>query len=510
MSIATTDNSSFLSHCHGFSIYGGTFNHYTAQASSASSTDRDSSGLPIISDDEILPVRQLRQWATYSLHSAEARGTAVVVKVFHGARANRDWHATSAFSRKLIHPSFLRLLGRSTDDSPTRFLVYNSVQGTAQNHLASVLKGSLRECIRVGVDMVHGLSLGLIYLTLHKFPVPCLHAEAFDILVSHTGSIVLGIQSETSISEARSELDEGGWVELLNLLCRKTFNQAGHALYLERDALSTPLPHLDISCLSSQELPDTSESPYLRRELIWRPPPPSTSSLTDIIHQTEFFLSRLSSSTAPPIPQYQSTVRSDSAHRCTGYHREDVVISSHIRNSYIVHSQAPSLQEICTICDERVEESGHFTCDCGVDDDGFSATVKCGACYAWHHARCVQPIPAGLNLGSQRCTLRSPASELGGQAPQAGAPSVSPSTPSFGQNTVSKVLPADNPDDATDLKPGVSKYQESRLRDRDVRPSWSHHGPYIITEHCQLGANGAIRTPTRSAQVVPRAQRVAG
>ncbi|KAJ7473781.1 hypothetical protein B0H11DRAFT_1336098 [Mycena galericulata] len=410
-------STSFLSHCQDFSIYGGTFNYIVGDGSTQSGTmgvsanDRDSSGLRIVREDEILPIKQLGQRANYSLHSADTRGTCVVVKVFHGPHANWEWEMTNTVSRPLMHPNFLRLLGRSADESPSRFLVFNSVQRTVQDYLASVLGGDSLECITIGVDVVNGLSRGLSYLELQKIVFPSLCSEvesSFDILVSHNGTIILGINPEApQLKETHLDLlKEADWVHILNTLCRMAFSEASRTLYHDTVERNTLPASLAIGLTEVVADGERIVHPSLRRELLWLQPNPETSSLTEIAHQTEAFLFRLrSSATVAPIPRYFRNQKSDTAHRCRGYHREEILISTQMRTSYIVCSNTPTLHEICTICEERVEEIDLFNCTCRAEDDGISPTAKCSSCRSWHHVECVNSdSPHSLKFSCQNCT----------------------------------------------------------------------------------------------------------
>ncbi|KAJ6537785.1 hypothetical protein B0H19DRAFT_1180895 [Mycena capillaripes] len=385
--------SSFLSNCREFSIYGGTFNHIVG-ATYAEANARDRSGLRIIRPDEMTLLKQLNQRSSYSLHSAETAGTAVVVKVFHGPLANRNWEETSAASRLFMHPNFLRLLGRSTDESPIPFLIYNGVQETVQDRLISILRGDLQESIRIAVTVVHGVSLGLSYLELQQPSMSPLGAETFDLLFGHNGNIILSFNPEPRSFERNIRSIRTGWIEMLNLLCRAAFYGASQILYhdtVERNAPSALLPFLSPMTLSrGSGSPSENSRQPLRRELIWLPPP-TTFSLADIIQQTESFLSRLASSAnTVPIPQYQVAAMTTSAHRCTGYQRQEIFISSQMRSSYIVGHATPSLQEVCTICEERVKESDVLRCLCDREDDGVSPTVNCAFCHTWYHVGCVK------------------------------------------------------------------------------------------------------------------------
>ncbi|KAJ7728894.1 hypothetical protein B0H16DRAFT_1587877 [Mycena metata] len=340
---------SFFSHCNGFAIHGGTFN-LIAGSSITHVADRDSSGVRIFREDEILLMKQLGQCSTYSLHSADTRGTAVAVKVFHGPLAEQCWEETSATSRTLMHPNFLRLLGKSVEDSPARFLVYNGVHDIVPNSIASVLQGNLADCVIAGINVVHGLSLALGYLEIQQFSPTSFGSESFDILVGDSGEIILGINPDVNGLRSVIESEATSWVTLLNTLCRLVFNESSHILYHDRVERSAPTGLLSPLPINHT----TANSEHLsRREMIWLP---STSpSLNEITQETEAFLSRVRfSSNTLPLQRYHITGPSNPPHRCVGYQREEVFISSQLRNSYLVRHDAPSPLEICTICQDQV------------------------------------------------------------------------------------------------------------------------------------------------------------
>ncbi|KAJ6453875.1 hypothetical protein C8R47DRAFT_1167631 [Mycena vitilis] len=349
MDLHRAETPSFFPNCREFAIYGGTFNHIVGHPA-VHGRERDHSGLRIVRQDEILGLNQIIQRSTYSLHSAETSDNAVLVKVFHGPLAKQTWEETSATSRLMMHPNLLRLLGRSADESPTPFLVYNGVQETVQNRLVSALRGDLQQCLSVGVAVVHGLSLGLSYLELQQLPPGSCTTEAFDILIGPDDNIILSYNSGPKTLKRKTQPIETDWFDMFNIMCRTAFNDANHIIYQEMMQRNVPIstPESVSSLVHSRvnpELPSTSapsHQPPLR-EFIWIPSS-STYSLSEIAHQTQSFRSHLrslsSSSTEPPIPLYRSTETSDNAHRGIGYLREEIFISAQICNSYIVHSEA--------------------------------------------------------------------------------------------------------------------------------------------------------------------------
>ena len=48
--------------------------------------------------------------------------------------------------------------------------------------------------------------------------------------------------------------------------------------------------------------------------------------------------------------------QSPSRHRCAGYLKEEIILGANLKESAILTSLSPSIDEVCFICDQRVEE----------------------------------------------------------------------------------------------------------------------------------------------------------
>ncbi|THU97485.1 hypothetical protein K435DRAFT_62545 [Dendrothele bispora CBS 962.96] len=90
-------------------------------------------------------------------------------------------------------------------------------------------------------------------------------------------------------------------------------------------------------------------------------------------------------------------------HRCSGYRKEEIVLTPRVQESVIVSYTAPFLNEICSICGECVQEELFF-CVCGLADDGLSPIKRCSICYTWGHQAC-EPFKSGS--GRPICNLCS-------------------------------------------------------------------------------------------------------
>ncbi|KAJ7708293.1 hypothetical protein B0H17DRAFT_1191770 [Mycena rosella] len=76
-------------------------------------------------------------------------------------------------------------------------------------------------------------------------------------------------------------------------------------------------------------------------------------------------------------------------HRCAGYIREEITLTTTTAGSAVVAHDSPSPLEICSICHEVVGDSENFRCVCGASNPGTQPTVKCRRCNFWSHSDCV-------------------------------------------------------------------------------------------------------------------------
>ncbi|KAJ7649743.1 hypothetical protein FB45DRAFT_885794 [Roridomyces roridus] len=81
-----------------------------------------------------------------------------------------------------------------------------------------------------------------------------------------------------------------------------------------------------------------------------------------------------------------------SIHRCPGYVREEVTLATRTADSAVVSHDAPTIQEVCSVCREVVNLGDVFRCVCGHEGPGSHPTLKCRSCKLWSHRDC-GPIP---------------------------------------------------------------------------------------------------------------------
>ncbi|KAJ7649753.1 hypothetical protein FB45DRAFT_1898 [Roridomyces roridus] len=99
-----------------------------------------------------------------------------------------------------------------------------------------------------------------------------------------------------------------------------------------------------------------------------------------------------------------------SIHRCPGYVREEVTLATRTADSAVVSHDAPTIQEVCSVCHEVVNSGEVFRCVCGQEgtldravvryiplfcsflEPGSRPTVKCRSCKSWSHRDC-NPTP---------------------------------------------------------------------------------------------------------------------
>ena len=131
-----------------------------------------------------------------------------------------------------------------------------------------------------------------------------------------------------------------------------------------------PLPALaDTSQLMSQ-LPYVTpadkfkQSP--RREFVWVSLERDDLSLEDISDQFgDFIETSTPAQSLSPLRRLQSRDPPRTPHRCPGYNREEITLTTNLSSSAIISHGTPTPREICALCGEVVGESEDFRCICG-------------------------------------------------------------------------------------------------------------------------------------------------
>jgi hypothetical protein len=100
-----------------------------------------------------------------------------------------------------------------------------------------------------------------------------------------------------------------------------------------------------------------------RREFTWKTQERTDLSLSQIAYHYRVLEDATRSSTSPL--QRRRLRARNTHHRCPGYRREVILLSSDVSKSAIVSHMTPRLREICPMCGEAVGEAETFRCGCG-------------------------------------------------------------------------------------------------------------------------------------------------
>lgn len=109
------------------------------------------------------------------------------------------------------------------------------------------------------------------------------------------------------------------------------------------------------------------KAPNTRREFIWsthhrgrRP------TLEQVSQQFGNFLGlRGADDPSIPLRRRQGPNPHRFHHKCSGYTREEITLTSNITDSAIIMHSFPTPRETCLICGEQVSEAELFVCPCG-------------------------------------------------------------------------------------------------------------------------------------------------
>jgi hypothetical protein len=102
-----------------------------------------------------------------------------------------------------------------------------------------------------------------------------------------------------------------------------------------------------------------------RRELFWRFLERGTQSLEDLSQEFEHFLLVVLPTSTSPLRYIHNHNKPKTAHRCRGYRREEITLTTDILASAVILHGTPAPREICSICGEVVGKADVFQCECG-------------------------------------------------------------------------------------------------------------------------------------------------
>ncbi|KAJ7465975.1 hypothetical protein FB451DRAFT_1369770 [Mycena latifolia] len=347
----------------------------------------------IVKDETIFLVKQILCGDGYRIHAAHMQGRAVIVKVFDGRQAWKDWDESATSSRNFMHPNFVRVMGCSSRTSPDPYLVYHGgedltrnvhrgawliivteVEDSAERMLASVLREELSRCLVLGLTMVYGIASALGYLTDKEYLLETAESMDFDILVGGSGHVQMCMKADamhpSSSDDKPTNMEPDHTLTLFDDLCRRiSIVLPGDEV--ERSAASHPdLPSLPpslpnwLATATTTYPPDHRLGSAGRRELVWKTSDRS-SNLNKIAQQVEAFLFRVRTASAGGhVQRYPAREQKWVHHRCPGYRREEILLGTQAQCSVILFHSTPSSQEMCTVCGETVENVGWFRCSC--------------------------------------------------------------------------------------------------------------------------------------------------
>ncbi|KAJ7597980.1 hypothetical protein C8J56DRAFT_921500 [Mycena floridula] len=347
---------------------------------------------------------------SYRIHIAEYRGKVTAVKVYEGPDAKEKIEADIALNNRIRHHAIVKYIDSCTTASPP-FAVFDSVvlsSGTSADlnslpcYLAGALRRSEKESLVVGARLMRDVASGLDHISKF-FP---LAGIALDLFVKKD-KIYISLGAD-ELGQAQNDDHP---VAFYHALCREAFHEANRECHFDKrkvvnnsensetesnsdpdfesdndshsgSASESPLGHTEV-------VEDESEPSLPRREYAFVPV--DNLSLRDIVADYSRFIHQLEvpMSGAQYLHYLQRNARRATPvrHRCSGYIRQEVTLSTSVSDSAIISHRTPSLQEICQLCG-RLAEAGYFRCSCGHADDGIAPTVQCCRCLKWAHRRC--------------------------------------------------------------------------------------------------------------------------
>ncbi|KAK0448548.1 hypothetical protein EV421DRAFT_1466173 [Armillaria borealis] len=346
----------------------------------------------------------------FRFHSTIVNGrVAAVVKVFEGRDAQQNWRKTVEFDETVMHSHILPLKAKSVANSRTPFTVYSiNVPRSPELFIATAISSGVNPTFVAGATLISSISSALDYLDCSDIPLDSVDIENISIFMDDTNKVVLSLNTYHGLSNSTlSDIPPSQTIlDAFNQLCLKTFNAANQSLYQDyivRDEdMSIPSDMVVGSSLGVGPkddglfyIPDSvndAEVSQSRRVIIYQPLDDCAITLKDISRQFKGVLESQSFTSFPlgrtaRVNRVRGGRVWHGSHRCKGYLRKAVTMTSMVKNCRVITDTTPILHELCPICGERVQE-GPFRCVCGTADDGVSPTVRCSECLARGHSRC--------------------------------------------------------------------------------------------------------------------------
>jgi hypothetical protein len=114
---------------------------------------------------------------------------------------------------------------------------------------------------------------------------------------------------------------------------------------------------------SSERPPPRRTLPNGRRqELVWNPLTAETHTLSDISSNFQY---SVNSHTLSSLNHRRGRYTPRTSHRCPGYNRIEITLTTDITRSAIISHSSPNPHERCPVCKEIVKDAEIFNCICG-------------------------------------------------------------------------------------------------------------------------------------------------
>ncbi|KAF5348068.1 hypothetical protein D9758_010020 [Tetrapyrgos nigripes] len=329
----------------------------------------------VVSQNNIELLDQLASRKHYYIHSGKYEQRFVLVKVFRGIEAKENFKEEKKQIQRLFHPSLLKMIGVSSFAAERPFIIYNF------------------DILLLGYKIVSELANGLDYLAEEGAQARSNDNNSIEIFITDEDVLKIApdfgsLQNSNTRCES-GQIDEDSLWVLFNKLCVKTFREATYILHQDLRSRNKSYSIAEMSATDNQSfIPyNTSTSNFsersaiYRRELLWRESEHGSRSVAAVARCYRQLWEHLNLTVGQSYPSY-AMPRKQAArplrivvHRCQGYRKEEITLTSDISKNAIVSHSIPSLHEICPVCKEIVEEE-EFRCACDGNDDGISPTIK--------------------------------------------------------------------------------------------------------------------------------------
>ncbi|KAF8804621.1 hypothetical protein BYT27DRAFT_7143285, partial [Phlegmacium glaucopus] len=297
--------------------------------------------------------------------------------------------------QQVMHSNVLHLIAVPPRKSESNFLIFDGeYEGTVDLMLGHALnKKNLEQSLILGMRTVVGLSAGLDYLHDLNYPFASVGLDHF-VLLNCRGKITISFDPDElpvdQFTESDQQFDSPNrthWaMQVFHGLCQKTFEDACKEHYANQiqrnfdddlnddsreNMLEEPgndtgqLRESSLLSIQSDLAPPMATAPSSRspqrtlpnghrQELVWNPLTAETHTLYDISSQFQYFLN---SYTLSSLNHRRGRYTARTSHRCPGYTRIEITLTTDIARSTIFSHSSPNPHERCPVCKEIVKDA---------------------------------------------------------------------------------------------------------------------------------------------------------